>query len=203
MDGTFSLPFVSRRDASLFYEHLKRLCCVKARAQNIGFFALSKSHGLPAMELIEELARTRAGLEQGSVAEHWYLRLPVPNVDKWAFPLTRRLPPVGAVSYLFRLHRTTPVMRLDMDRVFWREQILGQNEHEICLNEQRVFEDLDYVSHDQRCYGYPYPIKAGHDRGSLTQGERVAFRKQIIHQAVRAGMKHSLFRDASMVTGHG
>ena len=70
-------------------------------------------------------------------------------------------------------------------------------------NERRLFEDLDYASHDQRCFGYPYPIKAAHDRASMTKTERVALRKQVIDAAVRAGMRRSLFRDASRATGHG
>ena len=69
-------------------------------------------------------------------------------------------------------------------------------------NEMRIFQDLDYASHDQRCYGYPYPIKAGHDRASLTEAERVALRKMIIAAAVSAGMKRSLFRSAAAATGH-
>ena len=69
--------------------------------------------------------------------------------------------------------------------------------------ETKIFEDLDYASHDQRSYGYPYPIKAAHDRASLTQAERIALRKQIIDAAVRSGMKRSLFRDVSKSTGHG
>lgn len=65
-----------------------------------------------------------------------------------------------------------------------------------------MFEDLDYTGRDQRYYGYPYPIKAGYDRASLTQAERVAPRKMIIDAAVTAGMKRSLFRSASAATGH-
>ena len=82
------------------------------------------------------------------------------------------------------------------------EQVKGDSEEEARNNEKKIFEDLDYASHDQRCYGYPYPIKAGHDRASMTQPERVAMRKQIIDAAVRAGRKRSLFRDASQETGH-
>jgi hypothetical protein len=110
---------------------------------------------------------------------------------------------MGAVSYLFRCHRTTPVMRLDMDAVFWREQVQGQQEDVTRIAEQHLFEDLDFASHDQRCYGYLYPLKAGHDRASLTQAERLAFRKYIIQQAIRAGMNHTLFRDVAIATGHG
>lgn len=204
MDGTFSLPFVGNKFNSLFYEHLKRLCCVKARERDIGFFALSKSHGLPSIDLLEDLACQIAGLAKGETVEHWYLRLPVPGEDGWEFSLAhgRRLPPPGAVTYLVRFHRTTPVMRLDMDRKFWRDRVLGTTPGQTEHNERRIFEDLDYVCHDQRCYGYPYPIKAAHNRASLTQAERVALRKQIVDAAVRAGMKRTLFRDASIATGH-
>ena len=204
MDGTLSLPFVTRTDLSLFQEHLKRLCCVEARSRGIGFFALSKSHGLPSMELIEELAREYQGLDRGKSAEHWFLRIPTSEIDGWESQLIegRRIPPPGAVSYLVRLHRTTPVLRLDMDRGYWLRCVRGDMDEQTLANERRIFENLDYSGHDQRCFGYPYPIKAGHDRASLTRTERVALRKQIIDAAVRAGMKRSLFRDASQATGH-
>lgn len=204
MDGTLSLPLIGHAYSSLFYEHLKRLCCVEARTQGTGFLTLSKSHGLPSIELIEELAREKMGLDRGQAADHWYLRVPVPEWDGWELSLAqgRRLPPPGAVTYLVRFHRTTPVMRLDLDVEFWREQVQGQSEGETRPREQRLFEDLDYAGHDQRCYGYPYPIKAAHDRVSLTEGERVTLRKQIIDAALRAGLKRSLFRDAAQATGH-
>lgn len=202
VDGTLSLPFVGKSAASLFHEHLKRLCCVEAGKRDIGFIALSKSHGLPGVEYIETLAKQKT--ESNTVAEHWYLRLPVPNSDQWEFPPAheRLIPPPGAVTYLFRCHRNVPVMRLDVDRDYWRKHIYRNNAEQTLKNERQLFENLDYASHDQRCYGYPYPIKAAHDRASLSQAERVALRKQIIDAAVQAGMKRSLFRDASQATGH-
>lgn len=203
LDTTFSLPFVTRVDLSLFQEHVKRLCCVEARERGIGFFALSKSHGLPAIEHIERLAAdvTKSGPR---VAEHWYLRIPNQLRDGWSLSLVeqRSVPPPGAVSYLVRFHRNVPVMRLDMDEAHWDKFVKGSTDEETWANEQRIFEDLDYSSHDQRCYGYPYPIKAGHDRASLTKPERVALRKMIIDAAVLVGMKRSLFRSASAATGH-
>ncbi|MHC5599147.1 MAG: hypothetical protein ACYTXC_24910 [Nostoc sp.] len=75
-------------------------------------------------------------------------------------------------------------------------------EEETCKNERNIFEDLDYASHDQRVYGYPYPIKAAHDRASLTNAERVGLRKQLVAQAIASGINPNLFRDASQATGH-
>lgn len=205
LDGTLSLPLVGKRNESLFYEHLKRLCCVYARERNIALLALSKSHGLPAIEIIESLARDKSDNGSGRVAEHWYLRLPSSTEDDWTLSLAegRRLPPPGTVTYLVRFHHNTPVMRLDMDRVFWNERVRGTTDSNMHANEQRLFSDLDYAAHDQRSYGYPYPIKAAHDRASLTRPERIALRKQIVDAAVQAGMKRALFRDAAIATGHG
>jgi hypothetical protein len=204
IDGTLSLPFVSRPDDSLFYEHLKRLCCVEARNKGIGFMALSKSHGLPSVEVIEDLARMKLGIADRQTAEHWFFRVPSKKVDGWDFSLTsgRKLPPPGAVTYLLRLHRSTPLLRLDMDVEFWLGYVQGDSKQKTLDNERRIFGCLDYVSHDQRCFGYPYPIKAAHDRASLTQAERESLRKQIVDAAVREGMKRALFRSASQATGH-
>jgi len=67
---------------------------------------------------------------------------------------------------------------------------------------RQFFGSLDYASHDQRCFGYPYPIKAAHDRGSLTEQERTVLRQQLVESAVHAGMRRALFRDPSQLTGH-
>lgn len=203
-DSTLSLPFVARKRSSLFHEHLKRLCCVDACSRGVAFLALSKSHGLPAIEEVERLAAEVCGKPM-EMAEHWYLRLPTPMRDSWTLALVegRNVPPPGVVSYLVRFHRNVPVMRLDMDERYWERYVRGANDEETLVNEQRLFEDLDYTCHDQRAFGYPYPIKAGHDRASMTEAERVAMRKMVIDAAVAAGMKRQLFRNASTATGHG
>jgi hypothetical protein len=114
----------------------------------------------------------------------------------------RNLPPPGAVTYLVRFHRTTPVLRVDIDRAAWIASLRAENADVTAAREAAWFSQLDHACHDQRSYGYPYPIKAGHDQASLTQERRIGLRRQIIDTAVAAGMKRSLFRDASMATGH-
>ena len=203
VDTTMSLPLVTQ-SGSLFFEHLKRLCCVEATQRGVGFFALSKSHGLPSLEQLEVLA-TEVSVAAGRAnAEHWFVRLPIPGEDPWPFPLPagKRVPPHGAVSYLVRFHRNTPIMRLDMDLEYWHKALRGETDADTVTNESKMFGDLDYTSHDQRAFGYPYPIKACHDRTSMKMAERVALRKQIVDAAVGAGMKRGLFKDVSIATGH-
>lgn len=198
MDTTLSLPMVGRKQLSLFYEHLKRLCCVEARDRGTVFMTISKSHGLPCIDVIEQLAAKACGTGD-RLAEHWFLRLPIPGYDDWQISLVenRTIPPVGAVSYLVRFHRNTPVIRMDIDRCYWESHLRDDPAAEL-----RLFGELDYASHDQRAFGYPYPIKACHDRVRLSMNERAALKKQIIEAAVAQGMKRSLFRDVSSATGH-
>ena len=197
-DGTMSLPFVQREKQSLFFEHLRRFCCVRAMARGVYFAALSKSHGLPSGVRIEEAARDKLGVAE---PEHWFMRVPEAARDGWS-PWSSdgpMVPPLGAVSFLVRLHRSTPIMRIDLDARFWEERLRGTDDVELA---HHFFGAVDYASHDQRCYGYPYPVKAAHDRGSLTDQERVVLRQQLVDAAVQAGMRRSLFRDVSQMTGH-
>jgi hypothetical protein len=198
-DTTFSLPMITRKELSLFYEHVKRLCCVEARKREITYAALSKSHGFRCMDLVESYAREALGLHHDESAEHWFFRLPIPGIDSWQFtPVEGRVvPPPGAVTYLFRLHRNTPVMRLDIDREWWEVRFRGDP-----AAEKQMFCELDYCGHDQRAYGYPYPIKACHDRVRLSEDERRALKNMIMEAAIAKGLPAHVFRDVSMATGH-
>lgn len=194
-DGTMTLPFVQRSRQSLFFEHLRRFCCVRARERGVVFGALSKSHGLPSGIRLDEAAQEKLGQQN---PEHWYMQMPDRQLHGWS-PVPAdgpRVPPAGAVTYLLRLHRTTPIMRLDLDALYWDGSTVSP------ASEQRLFQNLDYAAHDQRCFGYPYPIKAAHDRASLSQQERATLGRQLVDAAVGAGLKRTLFRDAAHATGH-
>ncbi len=197
-DTTLSLPLVTR-SASLFFEIAKRYACVLARQAGVVYIAVSKSHNLPHIDAIEDLVR-----KVSPSLEHWFLRLPTPALGEEApqFIGTRAIPPVGAVTYLFRLHKTMPTMRLDLDFEYWKSAVWSPDAAQMRARETQVFRDLDFASHDQRCYGYPYPIKACHDMASLTEAERVAFRKKVIDEAVASGLKRKNFIDPSIPAGH-
>lgn len=197
-DTTLALPMVSSK-STLFFEIAKRYACKVAREKGITYMTVSKSHNMPHMDLIEDMVK-----EMNPSGEHWFLRIPCKQIGepKPALLGTRSIPPAGAVSYIFKLHRTTTPMRLDMDFEYWQEHIWSEDKELMRCREQQLFRDLDFASHDQRCYGYPYPIKACHDLASLTDDERIALRKQIINEAVKAGLKRKNFVDPSIQTGH-
>jgi hypothetical protein len=197
LDGTLALPFVKRSKGSLFQEHLKRDCCVLARQRGVTLAWVSKSHGLPGIELIEQIAR-----KQGH-DDHWFLRLPMLD-DPWQLSILdgRNIPPPGAVSYLWRTHRGMPMFRVDLDAQWWSSQIKAEVDALTRQRESSLFATLDFAGHDYRTQAYPYPLKAAHDRASLTPTERLALRKQVIEAAVAAGMRPSAFADPSQLTGH-
>lgn len=197
-DTTLALPMVTAR-STLFFEIAKRYACEYARNHGFHYMTLSKSHNMPHMDLIEDEI-----LKKNPSGEHWFFRVPARSLGeaKPEFFGTRTVPPVGAVSYIFKFHHTTQPMRLDMSLKSWQQYIQCEDKEEQLRREVQIFRDLDHASHDQRCYGYPYPIKACHDKASLTEDERVALRKQIIDEAVRAGLKRKNFIDPGIQTGH-
>lgn len=197
LDGTLALPFVQRAKVSLFHEHLKRACCTLARERGVVAAWISKSHGLPGIKLIEQLAR------QQGYADHWFLRLPLSG-EGWTLSVLdgRNIPPQGAISYLWRTHRGMPVFRVDLDAGWWERQMRDPDPGVTQQREAALFAMLDFAGHDLRTRAYPYPLKAAHDRASLTATERRALRKQVIEAAVAAGMKAQAFADPSQLTGH-
>lgn len=197
-DTTLSLPLVGQRGC-LFFELMKRYCCCLARRKGIGFFALAKSHGLPHIERIESLVRDEFGTDH-----HWYLRLPDLRTDGFelSFLKGRGLPPVGAVTYIVRFYTTTSPLRLDMDEFFWRERIYDPDPSRMREKERAIFTELDFACHDQRAYGYPYPLKAAHDRVSLSQQTREELRRRVIDRARKAGLSALDFIPADRRTKH-
>ncbi len=197
-DTTLALPMVTAK-STLFFEIAKRYACEFARENGFTYMTLSKSHNMPRMDLIEDEIR-----KKNPSGEHWFVRIPskATGETKPAFLGTRTIPPVGAVSYIFKLHNTTQPMRLDMSLKYWQQFIRCDDKNEQQCREIQLFRDLDFTAHDQRSYGYPYPIKACHDMASLTDDERLAMRNQIIDEAVKAGLKRKNFIDPSILTGH-
>jgi hypothetical protein len=197
LDGTLALPFVQRTKGSLFHEHLKRACCTVARERGVLLAWISKSHGLPGIDLIEQIAKDKG------IFDHWFLRLPTTS-DHWDLSVLegRNIPPQGAISYLWRTHRGMPVFRVDVDAEGWSSQAHHEELMESQQWETSLFSILDFAGHDFRTRAYPYPLKAAHDRASLTATERLALRKQVIEASVAAGMKVSAFVDPSQQTGH-
>lgn len=197
LETTFSLPSVTLPTGSLFYEHLKRLCCLEARKRGIKLLALTKNHGIFQINEIERAAAHKQSTSENSIAEHWYLRLPILGFDECSlsFVENRRFPPVGAVSYLIRFHRTFPTMRLDMDREFWMKNVLGKTEKETAENERKIFEDLDYLCHEQSSYGFPYPLKSSRDKTTLNNSARGRLRKLILDELIKSGVPKSSIQE--------
>ncbi|TGE37205.1 hypothetical protein E4K67_15135 [Desulfosporosinus fructosivorans] len=196
-DTTLTLPLI-KQHGCLFFELVKRYVTQLAIEKRVAFFAISKSHGMPHMDQLEDMIK-----ENGS-EEHWYLRIPTLEQDGYRpeFLGTRGIPPVGAVTYIFRFHKTTPPMRLDMDIKYWEKNVWHSKKEVMAQREAQIFRDLDFASHEQRVYGYPYPIKASHDMVSLTDAERLSLKKQFIDAAEKNGLKRRNFVNASMLTGH-
>jgi len=73
-----------------------------------------------------------------------------------------QIPPTHGVTYLFRFSDEMPVLRVDFDRFWWEENIQSQNKKEQKEREIKLFQEIDFLSHDARWYGYPCPLSFAH-----------------------------------------
>ena len=55
-----------------------------------------------------------------------------------------------------------PVLRIDFDRIWWNRNILSLDEERSRTKEIQLFQEIDFISHDARWYGYPCPLSFAH-----------------------------------------
>jgi len=162
LDGALSLGMGrEQRFPILVPNYMVRDVCVRARKKGTTVAGVSKSHTIPCWGLIADLARDHFG--RGC---HWFCRLPGdqgPEGKKLNILKGRRqIPPTNAVTYLFRFSDDMPVLRIDFDRIRWNRNILSIDEDRFRMNEIQLFQEIDFLSHDARWYGYPCPLSFAH-----------------------------------------
>ena len=179
-----ALPLFST-DKALFFEIAKRYVCEYARIHGFRYLTLTKTHNIPYMGQIECEIQKRLHTNA-----HWFLRMPAeaPGKSKFGFLGTRTIPPVGTVSYVVKFTSSTSPMRLDMSFGAWQQLVFCDDQEEQLRRERQLFRDLDFATHDRRCYGYPYPLKAARDKAVLTDKEREVLRRILVNEAARAGL---------------
>ena len=146
-------PFLLlKQSGSLFFEHLKRLCCVRGRNSNWECSPLANPS--PSFHGVDRKFGKRHW-RYGKTWEHWYLRLPwkIMMIGILMVSSKNVKSPFGSVSYLLRLY-LIPDDELDMDMNVEGTLSWG------CSCRSKMFEELG-VGHDQRSYGYPFQSKPG------------------------------------------
>lgn len=166
-------------------ELLKRYLIARAYQCGTCIVGLSKSHNIPNGDLIGRWAREKVGFK-----DHWFLRLPSPSLGEQPFQFLREreIPPKLCVSYLFKFHATSFPLRIDLDAVWWKTQIGGDP-----TAESKFFEEMDFLCHDVRSYGYPYPLHAAHRSASLTKKEKNTVRDILLQHAQTEGILRGAF----------
>mgnify|MGYP000527656757 CR=1 FL=1 len=162
LDGALTLLMrEGQNHPILLPNYMIRDVCARARRKGTVVAAVSKSHSVPCWGLIADLAMFLYG-----VGSHWFCRLPGrddPDGRELHILEGRgQIPPTHGVTYLFRFSDEMPVLRVDFDRFWWEENIQSQNKRVQREREIRLFQEIDFLSHDARWYGYPCPLSFAH-----------------------------------------
>ncbi|MFX1598592.1 MAG: DNA double-strand break repair nuclease NurA [Promethearchaeota archaeon] len=149
-----------RKYSRLIEDYLKRDLCMKARRNGIILLAVSKTHTIPCASLIAELAEKEFGKDA-----LWFCRMTGDEDPEGRLSILRDryyVPPVAAVTYIFRFSRDSPIFRLDLDRNWWKENVYDEKIQDMKKNERKLFSEIEYISRDARWFGYPTPLSFAH-----------------------------------------
>lgn len=187
LDGALTLLIPEGREYPILAPNfMVRDVCSRARRKGVIVAGVSKSHTIPCWGLIADLARFRFG-----VGSHWFCRLPGeegPEKRKLRILEGRRqIPPKNAVTYIFRFSEDMPVLRVDFDRIWWQENVLEDDIKEMKMKETKIFQEIDFLSHDARWYGYPCPLAFAHQRCTIAGEGRELLVEQAVSIAKREG----------------
>jgi hypothetical protein len=198
LDGALTLLIRERQEHPILVpNYMIRDVCARARKKGTIVAGVSKSHTVPCWGLIADLAKFHFG---GGC--HWFCRLPGdegPEGKKLNILKGRRqIPPTNGVTYLFRFSDDMPVLRIDFDRIWWNRNILSKDKKRFKMNEIQLFQEIDFLSHDARWYGYPCPLSFAHLLSTIA-GEG---RELIVEQAVTIA-KEEGFDEEKLIPARG
>jgi hypothetical protein len=187
LDGALTLLMRERRGYPILVpNYMIRDVCARARKKGTIVAGVSKSHTVPCWGLIAELAESHFG--HGC---HWFCRLPGdegPEGKKLNILKGRKqIPPTNGVTYLFRFSDDMPVLRIDFDRIWWNRNILSLDEERSRTKEIQLFQEIDFISHDARWYGYPCPLSFAHLLTTIAGEGRELIAEQAITIAKEEG----------------
>lgn len=166
-------------------ELLKRYLVCRANAQGTGIISIRKSLGILHEDLLVQSFSTRFDIK-----DHWFLRLPsvalgeeIPGIWKNDLSFSEQ-----SIPYLAKFHSAGFPMRVDIESAWWRTHIDGEKS-----SEKRLFEDLDFLCHDMRSYGYPYPLHSAHRKSRLTPKQIRNVRNRLYQVSGREGVLREAF----------
>ncbi|NVM54653.1 MAG: hypothetical protein HWN66_13190 [Candidatus Helarchaeota archaeon] len=166
-------------------DYLLRDICYQAREKNIILVAVSKVHTIPGTLQIAGLASSMGA------KDHWFCRIPGHKDKDGELNLTkprRYIPPELATTYLARFYHLMPVFRIDFDYFWWSQNIRNADPALQRENEIKIFQDLDFMAHEARYYGYPCPPAFAHDDCVITWEDQLIAADRVVEIGKSLGL---------------
>jgi hypothetical protein len=168
LDGALSIfmHFVKKYPSMPSGFMLRELASL-ARKENVVLCAVSKNHTIPFAHRIAKMAQEAFG--DGA---KWFCQLPCKDDPGGGLHITEDrtyIPPRLAVPYLFSFSQDNRPSRIDLDRVWWLENVFVRGDPVATRqNEKALFRDIEFMSRDARWYGYPVPLALAHEACKLS-----------------------------------
>ena len=166
-------------------DYLLRDICYLAREKDITMIAVSKVHTIPGTLQIARLASSMGA------RDHWFCRIPGNKDKDGELNLTKPrnyIPPELATTYLARFYHLMPVFRIDFDYFWWARNVRNADPAIQHKNEIAIFQDLDFMAHEARFYGYPCPPAFAHEDCVITWEDQLIAADRVVEIGKALGL---------------
>ncbi len=198
IDGSLNMLLGPKQDQPrLASNYLLRNVCDEAFQKGTCVIAVSKTTTIPY------IYRFAKDIQQLFHEEKkWFFRIPIPQDtntifhDKELLKLQQdkpHIPPRYAVTYLYHFSNEVPVLRLDLDFRWWKENIYSSDEEKQKENELILFQEIDWLARDARYYGYFFDLAFAHNSTLVSFPERDLITNQLIDYFAEQGEDAQMF----------
>lgn len=141
--------------------------------------------------------RLALDLEKSLGAEKkWFIRIPTKSRDSLILNILKdrpHIPPAYGVTYLFHFSSEVPILRIDLDEKWWKENIYNKDKKLEKENETNLFKDIDWLARDVRYFGYFFDLAFAHNTTIVRFPERDDVAERMIDYFTEQGEDPKMF----------
>ncbi|MHA1259411.1 MAG: hypothetical protein ACTSRO_07195 [Candidatus Heimdallarchaeaceae archaeon] len=171
--------------------YLLRDLCLKSLKKNTCTVAVSKTTTFPFIyRLASDLEKKLGGEKK------WFVRIPNKKREKYALSVLKdrpHIPPKYGVTYLFHFSSEVPILRIDFDEKWWKENIENKDKKKETAKEIELFQEIDWLARDVRYIGYFFGLAFAHTSTVVRFPDRDIVAQKLIDYFAEKGENPKMF----------
>ena len=192
LDGSMNmLMSPGQKQPRLASNYLLRDINLKSIEKKTCIVAVSKTTTFPFIYRLAQDLEKSLGMEK-----KWFIRIPTEKRENYTLNILKdrpHIPPAYGVTYLFHFSSEVPIVRIDFDEQWWKENIYHEDKKIEKQKELELFQDIDWLARDVRYYGYFFDLAFAHSTTVVRFPDRDDVADRLIDYFAEKGENPKMF----------